>query len=62
MECLRCKSPKIIKFVDGFGEKRLFCRGCWGSFIEQRFVDASQTRLPQFNTEAYYRLGGHDLL
>lgn len=34
MECVTCKSSRIEKFVDGFGEKRVFCRNCWVSFPE----------------------------
>jgi len=28
MKCLRCKSSRIIKFVDGFGEARIYCEDC----------------------------------
>ncbi|MCX6822035.1 MAG: hypothetical protein NTW30_04635 [Candidatus Aenigmarchaeota archaeon] len=28
MPCTKCHSPKIIRFLDGFGEWRMFCKTC----------------------------------
>lgn len=34
MECVTCRSPRVSKFMDGFGKRRIFCRSCWVSFPE----------------------------
>jgi formate-dependent nitrite reductase cytochrome c552 subunit len=39
MECVTCKSPRIERFVDTFGDKRVFCRSCWVSFPESGIND-----------------------
>lgn len=39
MECVTCKSPRIERFIDTFGDKRIFCRNCWVSFPEARIDD-----------------------
>jgi len=28
MRCSKCHSSRIIRFLDGFGEWRIFCRTC----------------------------------
>jgi len=28
MRCVKCHSPRIIRFLDGFGQWRVFCRSC----------------------------------
>ncbi len=33
MECTKCHSPRIIRFLDGFGEPRIFCKSCQESFL-----------------------------
>lgn len=33
MNCVKCHSPRIIKFIDGFGQSRLFCRSCQESML-----------------------------
>ena len=46
MKCVKCDSPKVLKFIDGFGSKRVFCRGCGRSFLEGSFTRlAEQTHL-----------------
>jgi len=51
MECRMCSSPRIMKFVDGFGDHRLFCRTCGRSFLleETLIVDREQKNLQEFN-------------
>jgi len=33
MECMKCHSPRIIRFIDGFGFWRVFCKSCQESFL-----------------------------
>lgn len=33
MHCLKCHSPRIIRFLDGFGQWRVFCRSCQESVL-----------------------------
>ncbi|MEM5793337.1 MAG: hypothetical protein QXY45_03195 [Candidatus Aenigmatarchaeota archaeon] len=42
MRCIRCHSPKIIKFIDGFGEPRVFCRDCNNSVLIKDILMANQ--------------------
>ena len=28
MKCIRCGSPRIVKFVDAFGYPRVYCEDC----------------------------------
>ncbi|MCD6483249.1 MAG: hypothetical protein J7K83_03195 [Candidatus Aenigmarchaeota archaeon] len=28
MRCARCGSPRVVKFIDAFGNHRVFCRDC----------------------------------
>jgi len=32
MRCIRCHSRRVIRFIDGFGQLRFFCRECQESF------------------------------
>jgi hypothetical protein len=51
---MRCNSRRIIRFIDGFGERRIFCRDCWGSFVEETIVELGvQKRLTEFK-EIFY--------
>ncbi|MEM5802010.1 MAG: hypothetical protein QXQ18_01330 [Candidatus Aenigmatarchaeota archaeon] len=50
MQCFRCKSVRLIKFIDGFGQRRLFCRNCWNSFLENSISFENQKRLLDFKT------------
>jgi len=46
MRCIRCGSRRIIKFIDGLGEKRIFCRNCGGSYLEESVLEfGSQARI-----------------
>ena len=42
MECITCKSPRVSKFVDGFGSNRIFCKSCWVSFPESNLSDLNK--------------------
>jgi len=50
-----CKSPRILRFVDAFGDKRIFCRGCGRSFLENNFFNFKwQKNLQEFRIDAYH--------
>lgn len=50
MKCVKCNSPKILRFVDGFGDKRVFCHKCGRSFLENIFFRiAEQKNLQHFS-------------
>ena len=34
MKCVKCGSLRMTKFVDGFGKRRIFCKTCYGSFLD----------------------------
>lgn len=51
MECRMCSSPRVMRFIDGFGDHRLFCRTCGRSFLEERLIShEEQKNLQEFNT------------
>jgi len=50
---MKCGSLRMVKFVDGFGKRRIFCRGCWGSFIDLNQLNG-QTKLKDFDFNIYY--------
>jgi len=56
MRCVRCNSPRLVKFIDGFGKERIFCKDCWNSIPIKNEVGLDQKRLPEFNTQLNYRL------
>ena len=58
MKCLRCQSLRILKFVDGFGQKRVFCRKCGGSFLEMSALNY-QKNLLEFDQSLYQKFGFH---
>jgi hypothetical protein len=56
MKCMRCKSERVMKFIDGFGVRRIFCRDCWLSVPENILIKFnSQKNLNEFKTNSYYR-------
>ena len=55
MKCFKCGSLRMIKFIDGFGNNRIFCRGCSGSFLDASFFNQEQTKLPDFDFAHYNR-------
>jgi len=45
----------MVKFIDGFGDRRLVCRKCWGSLLENGAVKINeQKRLGEFGPNVYY--------
>lgn len=53
MRCLRCNSPRILRFIDGFGLKRVFCRDCWLSIPESSLKFDLQKNLNNFKVGVY---------
>ena len=47
MQCHKCDSPRIIRFLDGFGNRRVFCKGCHESFLIEEIMTA-QKKLIEF--------------
>lgn len=52
MLCKRCHSPRLVRFLDGLGNRRVFCRSCHESMLIEA-VQLSQTKLNEF--AEYYR-------
>jgi hypothetical protein len=52
MQCEKCHSPRTIRFLDGFGNKRIFCRSCHETILIEAVV-LSQKKLNEF--AEYYR-------
>jgi len=50
MKCVRCGSLRMVRFLDGFGERRIFCRKCWGSYLVNRQFNG-QKKLEDFNIQ-----------
>jgi hypothetical protein len=44
MRCVRCHSPRIIKFLDGFGNWRIFCRTCEESVLEVDYYNLIEVK------------------
>lgn len=58
MECPRCHSPRVVKFIDTFGRKRIFCRDCWFTIpVEVSTIINRQRRLLDFTK--YSKLGDY---
>ncbi|MGC8812665.1 MAG: hypothetical protein ACP5O8_03735 [Candidatus Aenigmatarchaeota archaeon] len=56
MRCLLCNSRRVLKFIDAFGEKRVFCKTCGRSFLETTVIRfKNQTNLLEFNSDTYSR-------
>ena len=50
MQCAKCHSPRIIRFIDGFGEWRIFCRSCQESFLIYKMNNLRDIKtLPEFS-------------
>lgn len=57
MKCVVCRSPRILRFIDGVGDRRIFCKGCGRSFLEHSFIRINeQKRLQEFQLKAEYRM------
>jgi hypothetical protein len=47
-----------MKFIDGFGNKRVFCRNCGRSFLEHmNILPNGQKNLLKLESGIYYRPG-----
>ncbi len=44
MKCPRCKYLRMMWFVDGFGERRIYCRMCGANFLETEFSKPTEQR------------------
>ena len=55
MKCLRCKSVKTYKFLDGFNQKRIFCRNCWGSWPEQAVIEFGKPETSNIMKLTFYQ-------
>jgi hypothetical protein len=57
---IRCPPTRVIRFVDGFGNRRVFIKGM-GSFLEgEVIIDTSrfcgfQKKIPDFMNIGYYK-------
>jgi hypothetical protein len=50
-----CSSPKVMKFIDGFGDNRVYCKGCGRSFLENNFSKMkNQTRLIEWRIDSMH--------
>lgn len=56
MRCIRCNSTRVIRFVDGFGQHRIFCKNCKGSFVESYVININQ----QKHLQEYMKIPIHD--
>ncbi|MFH8080682.1 MAG: hypothetical protein QXO84_02265 [Candidatus Aenigmatarchaeota archaeon] len=54
MKCTRCHSPRIVTFIDFFGNKRAFCRSCHESMLLHKVI-VTQKKIAEF--AEYYRGG-----
>gem|GEM_PF-1849321 len=56
MRCLLCNSKRVLRFIDAFGEKRVFCKSCGRSFLESTVIKfKNQTSLLEFHPDTYSR-------
>ncbi|MBL7170158.1 MAG: hypothetical protein ISS48_04005 [Candidatus Aenigmarchaeota archaeon] len=61
MQCVKCHSPRIIRFVDGFGDARVFCKTCQESMlIEDALLTLSQKNVWDFNQSTIPRRWEYD--
>ncbi len=42
MRCVNCNSPRTIRFIDGFGEPRVFCKTCQESMLIENVILAQK--------------------
>jgi len=51
---IRVPPTRVIKFIDGFGNRRVFIRGI-GSFLEKEVIieNSFQKKLPEFISRYY---------
>ena len=44
MRCEKCHSPRLIRFLDGFGQWRIFCRSCQESVLIAEFNEEKKIK------------------
>lgn len=56
MKCGKCGSLRMTKFIDGFGKRRIFCKKCYGSFLDNSVFNnlVGQKSLTDFGLDVYY--------
>jgi hypothetical protein len=53
VSCIKCNSPRIIRFLDGFGEWRIFCKSCQESFLLDKMNNLKNVKkLSEFNVHS----------
>jgi hypothetical protein len=61
MVCARCRSHRTTKFVDGFGQNRIFCKSCGRSYLEAvnfvKMPSEDQKTMLGHNLGFYFRPG-----
>jgi hypothetical protein len=55
MRCLRCKSINTFRFLDAFGNRRIFCRKCWGSWLEQSIIEFGNVKEQNLLKHIFYQ-------
>lgn len=53
MRCALCSSPRTLRFIDGFGDRRIFCHTCGRSFLENNLIPNDQKSLQEFRIGFY---------
>ncbi|MBS3052219.1 MAG: hypothetical protein J4428_02525 [Candidatus Aenigmarchaeota archaeon] len=56
MKCYKCHSPRLIRFLDGFGKKRIFCRSCQESVLIEE-ISIAQRKLTELNIHGGWNNG-----
>lgn len=44
MNCIKCSSHRITRFLDGFGKQRVFCRTCQESIPLMEFEEINNMK------------------
>jgi len=59
MRCPHCESFVVFRFFDAYGQRRIFCRNCKGSFLDDSLAllggMKSQKSLLHFKPEIYWK-------
>lgn len=55
-ECVTCRSPRVERFLDAYGTRRIFCRSCWVSFPERDLLTEDPRRNVHANVAAVMRI------
>lgn len=45
MACIKCGSERVIKFIDGLGKDRFYCKTCKKSYYPTKEVKEGETQL-----------------